>query len=45
MGRHVGTLNANTIEYKSFEDIKHIIRGDIKQWNQMLAEAAHNAGV
>ncbi len=22
-----------------------VIRGDIKQWNQMLAEAAHNAGV
>lgn len=22
-----------------------VIRGDIKQWNQMLAETAHNAGV
>ena len=22
-----------------------VVRGDIKQWNQMLAEAAHNAGV
>jgi len=22
-----------------------VIRGDIRQWNQMLAEAAHNAGV
>jgi len=22
-----------------------VIRGDIKQWNQMLAEAAHNAGI
>lgn len=22
-----------------------VIRGDIKQWNQMLLEAAHNAGV
>jgi DNA-damage-inducible protein D len=28
------------------EDNKRlVIRGDIKQWNQMLAEAAHNAGV
>jgi DNA-damage-inducible protein D len=28
------------------EDNKRlIIRGDIKQWNQMLAKAAHNAGV
>lgn len=28
------------------EDSKRlVIRGDIKQWNQMLAEAAHNAGV
>lgn len=28
------------------EDNKQlVIRGDIKQWNQMLAEAAHNAGV
>ena len=27
------------------EDNKRIVvRGDIKQWNQMLAEAAHNAG-
>ncbi len=22
-----------------------VVRGDIKQWNQMLAETAHNAGV
>jgi len=28
------------------EDNKRlVIRGDIKQWNQMLAESAHNAGV
>jgi DNA-damage-inducible protein D len=28
------------------EDNKRlVVRGDIKQWNQMLAEAAHNAGV
>jgi len=28
------------------EDSKRlVIRGDVKQWNQMLAEAAHNAGV
>jgi len=28
------------------EDNKRlVIRGDIRQWNQMLAEAAHNAGV
>jgi len=28
------------------EDNKRlVIRGDVKQWNQMLAEAAHNAGV
>ena len=28
------------------EDNKRlVIRGDIKQWNQMLLEAAHNAGV
>ena len=28
------------------EDNKRlVIRGDIKQWNQMLVEAAHNAGV
>ena len=28
------------------EDNKRlVIRGDIKQWNQMLAEAAHNAGI
>jgi DNA-damage-inducible protein D len=28
------------------EDNKRlVIRGDIKQWNQMLAEASHNAGV
>ncbi len=28
------------------EDNKRlVIRGDIKQWNQMLAETAHNAGV
>ena len=28
------------------EDNKRlVIRGDIKQWNQMLAEAAHNSGV
>ncbi len=28
------------------EDNKRlVIRGDIKQWNQMLADAAHNAGV
>ena len=28
------------------EDNKRlVIRGDIKQWNQMLAQAAHNAGV
>jgi DNA-damage-inducible protein D len=28
------------------EDNKRlVIRGDIKQWNQLLAEAAHNAGV
>jgi len=28
------------------EDSKRlVIRGDIKQWNQMLAEAAHNSGV
>jgi DNA-damage-inducible protein D len=28
------------------EDNKRlVIRGNIKQWNQMLAEAAHNAGV
>jgi DNA-damage-inducible protein D len=28
------------------EDNKRlVIRSDIKQWNQMLAEAAHNAGV
>lgn len=29
-----------------YEDRKRlIIRGDIKQWNQMLVETAHNAGV
>lgn len=27
------------------ENKRLVIRGDIKQWNQMLAEAAHNAGV
>jgi DNA-damage-inducible protein D len=28
------------------EDNKRlVVRGDVKQWNQMLAEAAHNAGV
>ena len=28
------------------EDNKRlVIRGDVKQWNQMLLEAAHNAGV
>ena len=28
------------------EDRRHlVVRGDIKQWNQMLAETAHNAGV
>ncbi|MDR0697105.1 MAG: hypothetical protein LBF68_06220 [Christensenellaceae bacterium] len=28
------------------EDNKRlVIRGDIKQWNQMLAEAARNAGI
>jgi len=28
------------------EDNKRlVVRGDIKQWNQMLAEAAHNAGI
>lgn len=24
---------------------RFVVRGDIKQWNQMLAETAHNAGV
>lgn len=27
------------------ENKRLVVRGDIKQWNQMLAEAAHNAGV
>ncbi|MEG0835775.1 MAG: DNA damage-inducible protein D, partial [Christensenellaceae bacterium] len=27
------------------ENKRLVIRGDIKQWNQMLAETAHNAGV
>jgi len=27
------------------ENKRLVVRGDIRQWNQMLAEAAHNAGV
>jgi DNA-damage-inducible protein D len=27
------------------EDKRLVVRGDVRQWNQMLAEAAHNAGV
>lgn len=27
------------------DDRRLVVRGDIKQWNQMLAETAHHAGV
>ena len=33
-------------DYELDEDNRRlVVRGDIKQWNQMLAETAHNAGV
>ena len=31
--------------FKHEDNKRLVIRGDIKQWNQMLLEAAHNAGV
>lgn len=44
----IQTRRAEVAEYfnQLDEDNKRlVIRGDIKQWNQMLAETAHNAGV
>ena len=36
----------NTITNKLSEDNRRlVVRGDVKQWNQMLAETAHKAGV
>lgn len=40
-----GTTNPQK-DYELDEDNRRlVVRGDIKQWNQMLAETAHNAGV
>jgi hypothetical protein len=40
-----GTTNPKK-DYELDEDNRRfVVRGDIKQWNQMLAETAHNAGV
>ena len=44
----IQTRRAEVADYfnRLDEDNKRlVIRGDIKQWNQMLADAAHNAGV
>ncbi|MFI3229111.1 MAG: DNA damage-inducible protein D [Bacillota bacterium] len=44
----IQTRRAEVAEYfnQLDEDNKRlVVRGDIKQWNQMLAETAHNAGV
>ena len=41
----MATLYAD--EYKSFEENNKrlVVRGNIRQWNLLLAEAANNAGV
>ncbi len=36
---------ANYFNQLNEDNKRLVIRGDVKQWNQMLAEAAHNAGV
>lgn len=36
---------ADTFNKLDEDNKRLVIRGDIRQWNQMLAEAAHNAGV
>jgi len=36
---------ANTFNQLSENNKRLVVRGNIKQWNQLLAEAAHNAGV
>lgn len=36
---------ADTFNQLDESNKRHVVRGNIKQWNQLLAEAAHNAGV
>lgn len=43
--RHIGKKLQITLINLSEDNRRLVVRGDIKQWNQWLAETTHDAGV